>query len=50
MSTLAVVAEVLREIAPRALKAHEITVLAGNRLPTAPVVSRDLALDAESAA
>ena len=29
MSTLDVVAEVLREVAPRALKAREITALAG---------------------
>lgn len=50
MSTLDVVAEVLREAAPRALKAREIAALAGPRLPTASrtpqtVVSRDLALD-----
>ena len=50
MSTLDVVAEVLREVAPRALKARQIAALAGNRLPTASrtpetVVSRDLALD-----
>ncbi len=50
MSTLDVVAEVLREVAPRALKAREITALARDRLPTASrtpetVVSRDLALD-----
>ena len=50
MSTLDVVAEVLREVAPRALKAREITALAGARLPTASrtpetVVSRDLAID-----
>lgn len=50
MSTLAVVAEVLREVAPRALCAREIVELAGHRLPTASqtpetVVSRDLALD-----
>ena len=50
MSTLDVVAEVLREVAPRALKARQIAALAGNRLPTASrtpetVVSRDLAID-----
>ena len=50
VSTLDVVAEVLREAAPRALKAREIAALAGPRLPTASrtpqtVVSRDLALD-----
>ena len=50
MSTLDVVAEVLREVAPRALKARQIAALAGGRLPTASrtpetVVSRDLALD-----
>lgn len=50
MSTLDVVAEVLREAAPRALKAREIAQLAGVRLPTTSrtpetVVSRDLALD-----
>ena len=50
MSTLDVVAEILREVAPRALKAREIASLAGNRLPTASrtpetVVSRDLAID-----
>jgi DNA (cytosine-5)-methyltransferase 1 len=50
MSTLDVVAEVLREVAPRALKARQIAVLAGNRLPTASrtpetVISRDLAID-----
>lgn len=50
MSTLDVVTEVLREIAPRALKARQIVELAGNRLPTASrtpetVVSRDLAID-----
>lgn len=49
MSTLAVVAEVLREVAPRALKARQIVELAGSRLPTSSktpetVVSRDLAL------
>lgn len=50
MSTLDVVAEVLREVAPRALKARQIAELAGGRLPTASrtpetVVSRDLAVD-----
>ena len=50
MSTLDVVAEVLREAAPRALKARQIAALAGTRLPTASrtpetVVSRDLAID-----
>ena len=50
MSTLDIVAEVLREVAPRALKAREIAQLAGSRLPTASrtpetVVSRDLAID-----
>lgn len=50
MSTLDVVAEVLREVAPRALCAKEIADLAGARLPTASrtpqtVVSRDLAID-----
>jgi DNA (cytosine-5)-methyltransferase 1 len=50
MSTLDVVAEVLREVAPRALRARQIAELAGSRLPTASmtpatVVSRDLALD-----
>ena len=50
MSTLGVVAEILREVAPRALKAREIAALAGPRLPTSSrtpetVVSRDLALD-----
>ncbi len=50
MSTLDVVAEVLREVAPRALKARQIAELAGPRLPTASrtpetVVSRDLAID-----
>ena len=50
MSTLDVVAEVLREVAPRALKARQIAALAGDRLPTASrtpetVVSRDLAID-----
>lgn len=50
MSTLDVVAEILREVAPRALCAKEIADLAGERLPTASrtpqtVVSRDLAID-----
>lgn len=50
MSTLDVVAQVLREVAPRALKARQIAALAGGRLPTASrtpqtVVSRDLAID-----
>jgi DNA (cytosine-5)-methyltransferase 1 len=50
MSTLDVVAEVLREVAPRALCAREIAERAGGRLPTASrtpqtVVSRDLAID-----
>ena len=50
MSTLDVVAEVLREVAPRALKAKQIAQLAKGRLPTESktpetVVSRDLALD-----
>ena len=50
MSTLDIVAEVLREVAPRALKARQIAALAGDRLPTASrtpetVVSRDLAID-----
>ena len=50
MSTLGVVAEILREVAPRALKAHQIADLAGGRLPTSSktpetVVSRDLALE-----
>jgi hypothetical protein len=50
VSTLDVVAEVLREVAPQALKARQIAELAGSRLPTASrtpetVVSRDLALD-----
>jgi site-specific DNA-cytosine methylase len=53
MSTLDVVAGVLREVAPRALKAREIAALAGNRLPTASrtpetVVSRDLAVDVKA--
>lgn len=50
MSTLDVVADVLREVAPRALKAREIAARAGARLPTSSktpetVVSRDLAID-----
>jgi len=50
VSTLDVVAEILRDVAPRALKAREIAALAGDRLPTASrtpetVVSRDLAVD-----
>ena len=50
MSTLDVVAEVLREVAPRALSARGIVELARGRLPTASrtpetVVSRDLAID-----
>jgi len=50
VSTLDIVAEVLREVAPRALKARQIAALAGDRLPTASrtpetVVSRDLAVD-----
>ena len=50
MSTLSVVADVLREVAPRALRAREIAALATGRLPTGSktpetVVSRDLALD-----
>ena len=50
MSTLDVVAEVLREVAPRALKARQIAALALDRLPTASrtpetVISRDLAID-----
>src|SRR5512135_538399 len=53
MSTLVVVAEVLREAAPRALKAREIAAWAGDRLPTASrtpetVVSRDLAIDVKT--
>ena len=53
MSTLDVVAEVLREVAPRALKARQIAALAGNLLPTASrtpetVVSRDLAIDVKA--
>jgi len=50
MSTLDVVAEILREVAPRAIKSREIARLAGDRLPTQSrtpetVVSRDLAID-----
>ncbi len=50
MSTLDVVAEVLREVAPRALSARQVVELAAGRLPTASqtpetVVSRDLAID-----
>jgi DNA (cytosine-5)-methyltransferase 1 len=50
MSTLDVAAEILREVAPRALCAREIAERAGARLPTASrtpqtVVSRDLAID-----
>jgi hypothetical protein len=50
MSTLDVVAEVLREVAPRALKARQIADLAAGRLSTASktpetVISRDLAID-----
>lgn len=50
MSTLDVVAEVLRAVAPRALNARQIVELSAGRLPTASrtpetVVSRDLALD-----
>ena len=50
MSTLDVVAEVLREVAPRALNARQIVELAAGRLPTASrtpetVVSRDLAME-----
>jgi len=50
MSTLGIVAEILREVAPRALKARQIADLAGSRLPTASktpatVISRDLALE-----
>ena len=53
MSTLDVVAEILREVAPRALKAREITALAGTRLLTSSrtpetVVSRDLAVDVKT--
>jgi DNA (cytosine-5)-methyltransferase 1 len=50
VSTLSVVADVLREAAPRALRAKEIADLARDRLPTASrtpetVISRDLAID-----
>lgn len=50
MSTLDVVAQVLREVAPRALCAKQVVELANGRLPTASrtpetVVSRDLAID-----
>jgi DNA (cytosine-5)-methyltransferase 1 len=50
VSTLDVVAEILREVAPRALRAREIAELAAGRLPTESktpetVVSRDLALE-----
>ncbi len=50
MSTLAVVAEVLREAAPGALRARQIAELAGARLSTLSktpetVISRDLSLD-----
>lgn len=50
MSTLAVVAEVLREVAPGALRARQIAELAGTRLRTLSktpetVISRDLSLD-----
>jgi len=50
VSTLDVVAEVLREVAPRALNARQIVELANGRLPTASrtpetVVSRDLAME-----
>jgi HB1, ASXL, restriction endonuclease HTH domain len=50
VSTLDVVAEVLREVAPRALRVRQIAELAGSRLPTASqtpqtVVARDLAVD-----
>jgi hypothetical protein len=50
VSTLDVVAEVLREFAPRALCVREIVQHAGDRLPTASrtpatVVRRDLAID-----
>jgi DNA (cytosine-5)-methyltransferase 1 len=50
VSTLDVVAQVLREVAPRALSARGIVDLARDRLPTASrtpetVVSRDLAID-----
>jgi len=50
MSTLDVVAEILREVAPRAIKSREIARLAGDRLPTQSrtpetEVYRDLAID-----
>lgn len=50
MSTLDVVAEVLREVAPRALRAKEIAARGSDRLTTRSrtpetVVSRDLAID-----
>ena len=50
MSTLDVVADVLREVAPRALNPRQIVELSNGRLPTASktpetVVSRDLAID-----
>jgi len=50
VSTLDIIAEVLREVAPRALSAREVVKLARNRLPTTSrtpetVVSRDLAID-----
>ena len=51
MSTLDVVAEILREVAPRALQARELVGLAGGRLPATSsktaetVVSRDSAID-----
>jgi HB1, ASXL, restriction endonuclease HTH domain len=50
VSTLDVIAEILREAAPRALRARQIAELAGSRLPTASqtpqtVVARDLAID-----
>jgi DNA (cytosine-5)-methyltransferase 1 len=50
VSTLDVVAEVLREVAPRALKAREIAARTAGRLLStsktpATVISRDLALD-----
>src|SRR5271170_5385264 len=54
VSTLDVVAEVLREVAPRALNARQIVSLAAGRLPTASrtpetVVSRDLAVELKHA-
>lgn len=53
VSTLDVVAKVLREVAPRALRARQIVELAGDQLPTtsrtpATVVSRDLAIDVKA--